>query len=744
MERLQLKAARLETLWSCLGTCVDPVSVGDKLKYVLFELDKVIEHEEWRKQVLSADIEDIMADIECGCQILGISMESLLSSNMDQAEMIGNHEWEFFTSKCVMAPTSERKNTLTMLNNKLANEIRQRRLHIKEWLADIDALCLELGLPYPFDSYSSYHDNLCWATVQKISCTLRDLTQKQTTNKGRFEQLVHSIHYYQTVLGESINNDSAIDIALHKLCNNVTLNSPFDMYQHPKNDSECTNNDHCNVLYYRHPLPFPLSLQDDFMATLQTKVHDLQALYDTRMALFNLLSNNIATLWNELKVPEEKQCTIFASLHKDDLNKLQQNFDEMKTIVRTMTDEYIDTIRDDLTRLWDACLLTQIERDEFLSSLYHKANTMDTVHLIIDKHMNYLEHIQSSSYIVSTIMKERKELIQKMIRFETSASDPKRLFQASFQLMEEERWRKTCFPTLLQLDDALIKAVQEFESISDKYFMVGNTRYLDMLRDEIADRTTNQTFFGFLNTEHNHDRLIRSKSRPSALSFNTPPGSSIKRAPKTPSSLSESPTQDAPPTNDIQPQTRHGSKRRPSPVSNKSTNTKDASIISIDTSSPLLPSSSTSSKRMQTSPSLSTRPKKIHDIKKRLSNQSISTQQITIIPQQYKSKSYPVSSSNKDTIEKDSSIPTQLSLGNNKKRQPILSDGVIEQRSHQPPPVSPVSLSLPRSKASQIPIRAHISSNRSPSSLTTTAEQQQHQQQQRQQEHQQQLTVQCV
>ncbi|CAO3598717.1 unnamed protein product [Absidia cylindrospora] len=46
MERLQLKAARLETLWSCLGTCVDPVSVGDKLKYVLLELDKVIEHEE--------------------------------------------------------------------------------------------------------------------------------------------------------------------------------------------------------------------------------------------------------------------------------------------------------------------------------------------------------------------------------------------------------------------------------------------------------------------------------------------------------------------------------------------------------------------------------------------------------------------------------------------------------------------------------------------------------------------------
>lgn len=36
MERLQLKVSRLETLWSCLGTCVDSITIGDKLEVIVY------------------------------------------------------------------------------------------------------------------------------------------------------------------------------------------------------------------------------------------------------------------------------------------------------------------------------------------------------------------------------------------------------------------------------------------------------------------------------------------------------------------------------------------------------------------------------------------------------------------------------------------------------------------------------------------------------------------------------------
>lgn len=105
-----------------------------------------------------------------------------------------------------------------------------------------------------------------------------------------------------------------------------------------------------------------------------------------------------------------------------------------------------------------------------------------------------------------------------MIDFEKTASDPKRLFQASFRLIEEEKWRNTCLPHLLQLDRQLIKAIEEFERLAGKPVMIGERRYLDTLLDEIADREANQTFFGFLNSEP-VDRPIskRVKSRPASV-----------------------------------------------------------------------------------------------------------------------------------------------------------------------------------------------------------------------------------
>lgn len=124
----------------------------------------------------------------------------------------------------------------------------------------------------------------------------------------------------------------------------------------------------------------------------------------------------------------------------------------------------------------------------------------------VDKHMTYLNSIHIEGQALKALMKERKELIQvsntmsfyyiyftdkktrtfftflkKMIDFEKTASDPKRLFQASFRLIEEEKWRNSCLPRLLHLDRALIKAIGEFERLAGKPVMIGERRYLDTL-----------------------------------------------------------------------------------------------------------------------------------------------------------------------------------------------------------------------------------------------------------------------
>jgi len=51
-----------------------------------------------------------------------------------------------------------------------------------------------------------------------------------------------------------------------------------------------------------------------------------------------------------------------------------------------------------------------------------------------------------------------------MISFEQRASDPQRLFQPSFQLVEEEKSRKRAYVLLLKLEGSLIDMLEKFES----------------------------------------------------------------------------------------------------------------------------------------------------------------------------------------------------------------------------------------------------------------------------------------
>jgi hypothetical protein len=54
-----------------------------------------------------------------------------------------------------------------------------------------------------------------------------------------------------------------------------------------------------------------------------------------------------------------------------------------------------------------------------------------------------------------------------MKEFEVTASDPARLFRPSFQLIEEEKFRKTACPNLLSLEASLKKKILEYEKGSN-------------------------------------------------------------------------------------------------------------------------------------------------------------------------------------------------------------------------------------------------------------------------------------
>lgn len=71
-----------------------------------------------------------------------------------------------------------------------------------------------------------------------------------------------------------------------------------------------------------------------------------------------------------------------------------------------------------------------------------------------------LKPIYESAHSIRRLLGERTEFLEKIREFEVSASDPKRLFRSSVQLLQEERFRKGCQPHLQQLENAIVDAIR--------------------------------------------------------------------------------------------------------------------------------------------------------------------------------------------------------------------------------------------------------------------------------------------
>ncbi|KCZ73807.1 hypothetical protein H311_05233, partial [Anncaliia algerae PRA109] len=80
-----------------------------------------------------------------------------------------------------------------------------------------------------------------------------------------------------------------------------------------------------------------------------------------------------------------------------------------------------------------------------------------------------------------------------MIDFERIASDPKRLFKNSIQLLNEERFRKTAAPNLLKLEKEILEKIESYENEFGVFYLNGN--YKNILNDEINNRIINKSIF---------------------------------------------------------------------------------------------------------------------------------------------------------------------------------------------------------------------------------------------------------
>ncbi|KAG0239238.1 carboxypeptidase C prc1 [Mortierella sp. GBA43] len=239
----------------------------------------------------------------------------------------------------------------------------------------------------------------------------------------------------------------------------------------------------------------PLCLSKECLASLSAKLAQLDQNYYTRQTRIKAMEHALGGLYHDFRIPDEKRVVFrnegtvrYAAELGRELKTLQPEMEARKL--------YLGGERwSALTKVWDMCLVHEQERESFRSSVEQS----DTTYIEkLDRIQSEIENCRvrySKSGAVYKLMMTRRNHIEEMISIEQRASNPKRLFQPSFQLVEEEKLRKRAFVTLLKLEGSLIEALEKFESEHETEFVYDGVRYLETLQAEIDERYVNETAF---------------------------------------------------------------------------------------------------------------------------------------------------------------------------------------------------------------------------------------------------------
>ncbi|EOB14593.1 hypothetical protein NBO_23g0001 [Nosema bombycis CQ1] len=166
------------------------------------------------------------------------------------------------------------------------------------------------------------------------------------------------------------------------------------------------------------------------------------------------------------------------------------NMDHLRNYLKELSEEYESRIQEIFintkTYLEELCKLFTLKIDNYDVSTEGINSMRKTIEDLEPKKELYLE--------ITSLIQKRDELLVSMNEFEKIASDPRRLFKSSFQLLREEKFRKTAFPSLLKIEDELFKILAKYKEKFGE-FMKNDKPYELTLKEEIEGRIINKNVF---------------------------------------------------------------------------------------------------------------------------------------------------------------------------------------------------------------------------------------------------------
>merc|ERR1719481_2479916 len=168
------------------------------------------------------------------------------------------------------------------------------------------------------------------------------------------------------------------------------------------------------------------------------------------------------------------------------ISRMQQEIDRLEEIKKANIEKFVNTLRNELHKLWDECFYTPEQRNVFspLHSIDFTEELLEEHEAEVTKTKKYLNDNKELFNKVA----QRQEVWNKFMELERRAKDPSRLLNArGTSLLVEEKERNKVNKALPRVVQELEQLIGDWETLHRTQFLVGGVSLKDFIERQRKD-----------------------------------------------------------------------------------------------------------------------------------------------------------------------------------------------------------------------------------------------------------------
>ncbi|KAJ3055135.1 hypothetical protein HK097_011372 [Rhizophlyctis rosea] len=466
------------------------------LRPILSTLGDVVTKEQNKREAVLSEMDDLGTQVMAATDMLGEEFSLHVND----------------TTGPPLASVYQRRDAMLAIRDRVNAVLEERRMTMEKLYESAGFVRQEIGDLQDEEFSLAMCKDYSAGTMAKAAHVVQEL---ELEKRVRFDQLCDLVSSLYTLL-TTLNIAPATEydsIVISLFPDSSAINPPTieaakqalsSSSPHPSPPRSSQSSHIPYAHQSRYALPRPLTLTRHCAQVLRERKEGVLAEWERRKGLVRAVVKEIGMFWDELEVEDDERREL-----KEDVEMLDEYLalaEELRVRWREEMEAKVDGLLGQLGDLWEKCRVSDEDQGLFMSSLKTNLYSPVTVELLIQEIERLTARYEKYGAILEKIQ-QREDLLKKMLEFEKTASDPRRLFRSSFQLNEEERFRKTCFPTLMKMENALKVDVAQFEIDNGPGAVVEwkGERFLDLMEREISERFINETVF-FIGAGHNQSQ----------------------------------------------------------------------------------------------------------------------------------------------------------------------------------------------------------------------------------------------